>query len=257
MNKVNYPLISIITVVYNGEKHIKSTIESVLNQTYVNIEYIIIDGSSTDNTLNIINKYKNIKLISEKDNGVYDAMNKGINLANGKIIGILNCGDYYTANCINDVFKKYNDANLSPNDHFIISGGMYLMDLKKNCKITLDVNKSFLKKLYPQMSLFHPSIFISKKTYLDYGFFNDNYKISADYDLLLRYYDKGVTFCFSDKIFTEMNNEGMSTSLKGVLTSLKEAFIIRSKYISFIKNFNLTSYDLLSYLYSRIFKIFK
>jgi glycosyltransferase involved in cell wall biosynthesis len=253
MNKVEYPLISIITVVFNGEKHIKSTIESVLNQTYSNIEYIIIDGSSNDNTLNIIKSYKNIKLISENDKGIYDAMNKGINLANGEIIGILNCGDYYTENCISNIFDKYKIENLSLKDHYIISGGMYLMNYKKKSKIAFDVNKSLLTKLYQRMTLFHPSIFISKLTYLDYGLFDIKYKIAADYDLLLRFYDKGIAFCFSNKIFTKMDDQGISTSSKGVLISVKECFIIRSKYICFFKNFSQSIYELISYFFSRIY----
>ena len=122
MNTANFLLdnlkISIITIVYNREKTIKDTINSVLNQTYKNIEYIIIDGKSTDSTLNIVNSYKDkiSKIISEKDDGLYDALNKGINLATGDIIGFIHSDDFYIDNFVIEKvaneFKKNNPDTL-------------------------------------------------------------------------------------------------------------------------------------------------
>jgi glycosyltransferase involved in cell wall biosynthesis len=115
-DKINLPLISIITVSFNSEKNIEQTIKSVLGQSYKNIEYIIIDGGSSDQTVKIIKKYKN-KIdywISQKDTGLWNAMNKGINLCNGSIIGIINSDDYYYKNAIQvvaDYFNKYPDID--------------------------------------------------------------------------------------------------------------------------------------------------
>ena len=102
MNHYQNPLISIITVCYNAEGTIEQTIRSVLNQTYKNIEYIIIDGFSTDNTLNIIERYKDsiAMVVSERDQGIYDAMNKGLSLAKGCFIGFLNADDWYDENAL-------------------------------------------------------------------------------------------------------------------------------------------------------------
>lgn len=107
------PLVSIITVVYNADNCLEETIKSVINQNYKNIEYIIIDGGSTDNTLSIIKKYeKQIKMwISEPDNGIYEAMNKGISLCQGEIVGIINAGDTYTSNAISIVVESYQNQS--------------------------------------------------------------------------------------------------------------------------------------------------
>ncbi|MDO4190908.1 MAG: glycosyltransferase, partial [Bacteroidales bacterium] len=105
----NTPLVSIITVCFNAEKTIEQTIQSVINQTYSNIEYIIIDGKSTDSTLNIVSKYKDniATIISEPDNGIYDAMNKGIKLSSGELIGIINADDWYEKDAVKIMVNKY------------------------------------------------------------------------------------------------------------------------------------------------------
>ena len=105
-------LVSIITVVYNGEKHIEQSIKSVLAQTYSNIEYIIIDGVSTDGTLDIVRKYepKITQVISEKDTGIYNAMNKGLAMANGDVIAILNADDYYYPETIETVINQFKQS---------------------------------------------------------------------------------------------------------------------------------------------------
>src|SRR5574344_2512884 len=109
------PLITIITVCYNSEKTIERTIKSVVNQTYKNIEYIFIDGASSDKTLDIIKKYMKeysfIKLISEKDNGIYDAMNKGISLSTGSIIGMINSDDYYELDAVESIVNNITESD--------------------------------------------------------------------------------------------------------------------------------------------------
>ncbi|MDD2340083.1 MAG: glycosyltransferase family 2 protein [Methanosarcina sp.] len=173
--------ISIITVCLNSEKFIEKTIESVINQTYSNIEYIIIEGKSTDNTLNILNKYKpDIDiLISEKDNGIYDAMNKGLNLAHGDFIYFLNSGDYlYDKDTLAKIITHVNDQN----KYDIIYGDF----------IYFDENKSEYREGHPSVTeivargVNHQSILVPKMSFEKFGYFDDTYKIFADLDWILR-----------------------------------------------------------------------
>lgn len=197
--------VSIITVVYNGAKTIEQTILSVLGQTYKNIEYIIIDGQSTDDTQKIIEKYTDFisVYISEKDNGIYDAMNKGIQKATGEIIGIINSDDWYDRNAIENIV------------HFFEKGEADLV-YGKICQIYSDGQKRIiprvpLETIWYQMAIPHPSVFIKKKIYESFGLFNLNYELSADYDLLLRFYTKRVRFDFLDTVIAYFRTGGRST----------------------------------------------
>jgi glycosyltransferase involved in cell wall biosynthesis len=181
-------MISIITVVYNGEKTIRQTLDSVCNQSVLPDEYIIVDGLSSDSTLTIVRKYMEkypfIKLISEKDDGIYDAMNKGIKLAKGKLIGIINSDDWYEANA----FEKMSEA-------FIENGsGVYygiMRNILNEKEFYLErVNQEFLA----QKMIQHPSTFVSADIYRDYGLFDLNYKISSDLELFIRYSINNVKF---------------------------------------------------------------
>ncbi|KHG33837.1 MAG: hypothetical protein OA34_08170 [Sulfurospirillum sp. MES] len=133
----NKPLISVITVVYNGERHLEETIQSVINQTYDNVEYIIIDGGSTDGTLDIIKKYED-KIdywVSEKDNGIYDAMNKGICLSFGEWINFMNVGDkFYDKNTLKSTFQKniIYQADFIYSDTIFSNGKTFVCDIKKS-----------------------------------------------------------------------------------------------------------------------------
>ena len=131
-NSYSSPLVSIITVVFNGERFIEKTINSVISQTYKNIEYIIIDGGSTDKTLDIIRQYEDRidYWISEPDNGIYNAMNKGIKLSRGKLIGLINSDDWYMENAVETVVARYL-AN-SDRANIIISGSIYRTDREEN-----------------------------------------------------------------------------------------------------------------------------
>ena len=255
------PFFSIITVVYNGEEEIESTINSVLNQTFKDFEYIVIDGNSTDKTLKKIKKFSNrLVWISENDNGIYDAMNKGIKLAKGKIVGILNCGDTFLSNDIlHKIFLKFKQENIESNSHFIITGGLRLINHKTKKYRDLKISIDSVNRLKYFMSIFHPSTFISNQTYIDYGAFNDKYQISGDYDLILRFYNKGVRFFLIDDILVEMDQVGLSTKFKGVIISTKETFNIRSrssKKINYIVNIICSFKAIIGYFYSRI-KILK
>jgi len=219
------PLITVITVVYNGAKYLEETILSVINQTYPNVEYIIIDGGSTDGTLGIIKKYEDYidYWVSEKDKGIYDAMNKGITLCFGEIVGIINSDDYYQE----DVFKTIIYESYFNNAE-IIHGNLVLVneELKLN-KIIYPT----LRKLKNRMSLNHPTCFIKRKLYYK-KMFDINFKIAADYELLLYFYLAGKAFLYVDKTISFMRTGGASVNWHVIR---RELFIIQKKYYGLIK----------------------
>ena len=177
------PLISIITVVWNGEKHLENTIRSVINQSYDAIEYIIIDGGSTDATLDILKKYddKIDYWLSEPDAGIYDAMNKGIALTTGELIGIINADDFYLDGAINKIVSaamQYPAASVfHANLKMIFPDNTSLIYYSKQ---KLSKNDVYL------MPVYHPTVFIRRECYERYGLFDTQYKFVADYDLILR-----------------------------------------------------------------------
>ena len=203
--------VSIITVCYNSAETIENTINSVLSQTYQNIEYIIIDGGSDDGTLDLLAKYdsKLSKIISERDNGIYDAMNKGISLATGDIIGILNSDDCYSdidiINIIVDEFK-HNDKDMLFAD---------LMFVNKNNRI---LRYYSAKRFSPNKLKFgimppHPTLFVKKNIYDKYGAYRLNFKIAADYEIFVRFLlVNRLSYIYLDKCIIKMLIGGLSTS---------------------------------------------
>ncbi|AJI46028.1 glycosyltransferase [Francisella tularensis subsp. novicida] len=172
---------SVITVCYNSEKTIQKTLQSIKDQTYKNIEYIVIDGGSTDKTLEIISGYKDIVdiLISEPDNGIYDAMNKGIKLATGDYIGFLNSDDYYK----NDIFEIYASALKDKSNISYIYANVFVVSdnyIRTDFAISTIVNK-----VYQNMPLCHQSLYVDK-TIAKQLAFDTNYKIVADLDFFNR-----------------------------------------------------------------------
>jgi len=197
----NKPLISAITIVFNGEKYLEDTILSVLKQTYDNVEYIIIDGGSSDGTLDIIKKYDDQLdyWISEKDEGIVDAFNKGISLCTGEIIGIINADDWYSV----DAFEKVAHCNKQP---AVICGNVQYWDnYKKDYIYTTNISG-----LPREMTINHPAVFIYKNIYKEFGSFDQNYKYAMDYELLLRFYKKGVKFMQIDSVLSNMRLGGIS-----------------------------------------------
>ena len=182
--------VSIITITFNSEATLKDTIESVINQSYPDIEYIIVDGKSTDKTLSIIDSYKNriSKVVSEKDNGLYDALNKGIAMATGDLIGIIHSDDFYTNDfVIEKIVKSIEDNNADA-----VYADLYYVDKDDTNKIFRKWKSGnykhgmFLNGWMPP----HPTFFVKRFVYEKYGTFNLNFISAADYELMLRFIHK-------------------------------------------------------------------
>jgi len=209
--------ITIITVCLNSEKTITKTIESILSQTYKNYEYIVIDGKSIDRTIQIIKEYQKkfdgrMKWISEKDSGLYYAMNKGIQLANGELIGILNSDDWYEKNTLELVSVeaiKHPETVIYGLEKRFYDDDEYLIH-----------SRSF--QSLPKHGIPHPTVFIPKKIYTKYGNFDTNYRIAADYELTLRFYLKGVNYFQIERILANYLIGGISSQFEGVKTKREE-----------------------------------
>jgi len=198
------PLISIITVVYNGVKTIEQTILSVIQQPYLNKEYIIIDGGSTDGTVALIKKYESYLSywISEADNGIYDAMNKGIGIAKGELIGIINADDWYEENIFSQIAQQY---RVTGSDHVIYG----MLRVFQGNEFYSMVGNSI--RILQEDTIMHPTCFIPLKFYNLFGNYNSSYKYSADYDLILRYVNDGVKFSFIEKPIANFRRGGISS----------------------------------------------
>ena len=217
------PLVSIITVVYNGVKTLEQTIQSVLNQTYKNIEYILIDGGSTDGTLDIIKKYEDqiAFWVSESDKGLYDAMNKGISKANGTIIGMVNSDDWYEPNAVELIVKAYRqnpEKKIFHGDRFDI--------LEDGTKQLRKFHASRFKFLYYGMTYNHPSMFVHKAIYQENSY-NTSLKALSDYEFVLtQYLNNKNIFFYIQEAYVNYRLDGISAQMK-LKQSLSEGFISR------------------------------
>lgn len=217
------PLISIITVVYNGEKYLQQTIDSVKNQTYTNIEYIIIDGGSKDDTLSIIKSNLDIisYWISEPDNGLYDAMNKGIKIAKGELIGIINSDDWYQPNTLEIMANAY----MSNPNKTIFHADRYDID-EKNRKTIKKFDSSVFKFKYSGMTYNHPSMFITKTEYNKH-LYNIELKALSDYQFVLEaFLNNKHTFHYIQKPVVNYRLDGISGNMP-LKKALKEGYISR------------------------------
>lgn len=217
--------VSIITPALDSEKTIVETIESVLSQTYDNIEYIIIDGGSSDHTFEFANSFEkkfkvkgyDYKVFSERDSGIYNAMNKGIDKSTGKLIGILNSDDWYEHDAISSIvaeFEKQGDA---------IYYGMLRMFKQGHVYHVKQHTHHFVNEHMPQ----HPTWFVPKKVYDEIGNYDERYRISGDYEFANRCTKYKIPFVRMEKVITNFRIGGASSaSNSGVLESME----IKYKY---------------------------
>lgn len=203
--------VSIITIAYNSAETIEDTIRSVISQDYHNIEYIIIDGASTDATIDIVKRYRSgvTTLISEKDKGIYDAMNKGVMAATGDIIGILNSDDHYSdKSVISDVVRTFDETSCE---------GMYA-DLEYVHRDNTDqVVRKWLAGPYKKNRFKwgwmppHPTFFVRRSCYDSFGLYNLSLRSAADYELMLRFIHKHeIRMSYLPRIITRMRTGGQS-----------------------------------------------
>jgi len=239
--------VSVITVCFNSEKTIERTLQSVLNQTYQNIEYILIDGKSSDHTLEIIQRYESrfngrLTYLSEPDQGIYDAMNKGIRLASGELIGLINSDDFYESDAIEHILSHYDPHVL----YQVIYGQLRVVDQNKAEKVVFIHHDQLNTQMIP-----HPTCFVSSAVYRDFGGFNLEYRSASDLDFMLRLYHDGKTsFIPVDQIIATFHDGGMSTTKTGVRETAK----IRLKYGT-ITQFQYLNIRLRSFLLELIKKV--
>lgn len=215
-------LVSVITPCYNSKETIEKTLECIEDQTYRNLEYIIVDGGSADGTLDLIEHHRGklgerFRLVSEKDNGIYDAMNKGIRMARGDLIGIVNSDDWYETDTVAQVVQ-----NCRKQKYEVIYGMQRTFQGEKE-KAVFIYHHGFL----PQQMITHPTCFVTKSAYEDLGLFDTQYRSAADYDLMLRFYEsKRVTFTPVYRVLSNFRLGGMSGSQTGV----RENALIRYRH---------------------------
>lgn len=204
--------VTIITVTYNCENSIAKTIESIINQTYNNIEYLIIDGNSTDNTINIIKKYaeldSRIKYISETDEGIYDAMNKGISMSSGDILNFINSADLILdKTAIENIVTEFTlNKNVELLYSNIVAGDNYI-------KYNNRINKiSFIRR----KSICHQAMFVKRNIFDKTGLYDTKYKIVADRDWFIKCYKNKVTMKHIDKFYIFFDVNGVSSDKKRI-----------------------------------------
>lgn len=245
----SFPLISVVTVSKNCEETIEETILSVLNQTYKNVEYIIIDGGSSDSTKSIISKYESriSKWISESDLGIYNAMNKGASLATGTFIGFLNADDVYFPSTIQILVKNY-----MLNDFDYTFGPINIEDknrsfIKTSNPIT-KIPSSFTKPIL--MPAPHLSVFTKKILFDELNGFDESYLLSSDYDFLLRLIKKSRSIFYFSKPVGSFRLGGRSGSFK---THIENFFVFRNHKFSMIFSLFHTSKMLFKEALKKIF----
>jgi glycosyltransferase involved in cell wall biosynthesis len=212
------PKVTIITATYNAELQLERTINSILEQDYPNIEYIIIDGGSSDRTVEIVKKYQDSLAywVSERDSGIYNAWNKGVLASSGELIAFLSADDWFAkSDVVSNVVKQYKEVG----SNFVYSAGMIICDSDGQ---EILVKKSSYTELINRMSINHPTSFISNKLLQERNFCED-YKISGDYDLFLYLYKRAdVNFVCDDRVTVYMSEGGVSDRIGSLWNVIKE-----------------------------------
>ncbi|MCQ2577007.1 MAG: glycosyltransferase [Treponema sp.] len=234
------PVFSIITINYNNAMGLRKTMQSVLDQNYSDFEYIVIDGGSTDGSKDVIqeflNAHSNASKItywcSEKDGGIYPAMNKGIKIAKGHFICMLNSGDCFCDDVLPIIGKKAIKYLNS-----ILYGAVSVFINNKYEKV-MCLNENYL----PEYTLPHQGVFIPKYMHEKFGYYDESFKVCADYDFLLTVYQAGVPFQFLDLIVSDYDGSGLSSvNVNLVDYEKKKIWISHGVYISprkvFLKSF--------------------
>ena len=241
-SEFNKPLVSVITVVLNGEKYLEDAIQSVLRQSYDNVEYIVIDGGSTDGTLDILKKYDDQMdyWVSEADDGIADAFNKGISLCAGDVIGIINADDWYELDAIEKVVERGNRPA-------VFCGNVQYWDRSKK-EYIFTTNIHGLPK---EMTVNHPATFVSASIYQKYGVFDTKYRYAMDYELLLRFYAMGADFVKIDSVLSNMRLAGLSDTCRA--ESYRDVRLAKIQYgESFVKAYSYNVWQLLRKIVSRL-----
>lgn len=243
--------VSVITICYN-DPYLEKTCESIVNQTWQDFEWIVVDGGSNQETLDKFEKYKKRidKFVSESDNGIYDACNKGVNLASGEYVIFMNAGDsFYSHEVLSKVFSKHNyNSNILYGDTVMIDNNLKQSKQKHCAKIPHKISKCY----FYTSNICTQSIFIKKELYYKYGLHNLKYKILADYDRNLAFVSNGEKFEYIPEIVSYYDTNGVSSNLKTFNARLQEQKEIIKTYfdsdeISFYE-------DLINFKYKNIFE---
>ncbi len=218
-------LVSIITVVFNGEKYLQQTIDSVARQTYKNIEYLIIDGGSTDSSVEIIKNNADLIdiWISEKDEGIADAFNKGLARCRGEIIGLVNADDWLEPNAVEFVVRNIGDADV------MYGETTFWYDDRPVATTHGDHSKLRLG-----MTVSHPASFVRRTAYDRFGKFDPSLKIAMDYELFLRFLHQGAIFKKGGTVLTNMRRGGVSDERWG--RAIKEEYRVKNRYYNSMAN---------------------
>jgi len=211
---------SIITITYNSECYLEETIQSVLSQDFADFEYIIVDGGSTDGTLDLIKGYaekdSRIRWVSEPDEGIADAFNKGIAAATGELVGIINSDDSYVPGALHAVAESYAahpECDVFHGDILRFQDDQPLFRLKPS-----DVERT----IWHGMPLNHPATFVTARAYRKVEGYDKTFRVAMDYDLLLRMAKAGCRFCYIDQVLANMRYGGESDA--SFLVGLREVF---------------------------------
>ena len=234
----NRPLITVVTAVYNGQEYLEQTIQSVFNQNYDNVEYIVVDGGSTDQTLEIIQRYESTLdyWLSEPDEGVYYAMNKGIMLANGELIVLLNADDFFHEDSLSRVVEMF---MLNQKKEAIYYGNAYILYEDLQTTSLRKANLNFKKC----MGVIHQTMFVSKEVYKKHGLYDLKYSNAADYDFAIKTFLKHVPYIYIDHPMAYSRRREGRISEKFAKRSMAEEYEIFKVnygflgYVYFYRNF--------------------